>query len=180
MPIGHACQRQALNADCEWSSNQRRRGEAMKRMFVAVFVFMAVIPIVMAQVQRPRPSEFAHTFSIVARDPQTGKIGVAVQSHWFSVGKEVTWAEAGVGVVAIGPKRKGASMVSSCKKAGSGARVEGKESQAARRIASLVRQRAGIGFRRRNGSLMRRLLRQKPSRQENLHSRASLKRNCEG
>jgi uncharacterized Ntn-hydrolase superfamily protein len=36
----------------------------------------------------------------VARDPATGKIGVAVQSHWFSVGSVVTWGEAGVGVVA--------------------------------------------------------------------------------
>ena len=42
----------------------------------------------------------AHTFSIVARDPQTGEMGVAVQSHWFSVGSIVTWAEAGVGAVA--------------------------------------------------------------------------------
>src|SRR5258707_888813 len=41
-----------------------------------------------------------HTFSIVARDPATGEMGVAVQSHWFAVGAEVTWAEAGVGVVA--------------------------------------------------------------------------------
>lgn len=40
------------------------------------------------------------TFSIVARDPQTGEMGVAVQSHWFSVGSLVGWAEAGVGVVA--------------------------------------------------------------------------------
>ena len=41
-----------------------------------------------------------HTYSIVARDPQTGELGVAVQSHWFSVGSIVTWGEAGVGVVA--------------------------------------------------------------------------------
>ena len=41
-----------------------------------------------------------HTYSIVARDPATGEMGVAVQSHWFSVGSVVTWAEAGVGVVA--------------------------------------------------------------------------------
>jgi uncharacterized Ntn-hydrolase superfamily protein len=41
-----------------------------------------------------------HTYSIVARDPATGDIGVAVQSHWFSVGSIVTWAEAGVGAVA--------------------------------------------------------------------------------
>lgn len=43
---------------------------------------------------------FAHTYSIVARDPATGELGVAVQSHWFSTGSIVTWAEPGVGVVA--------------------------------------------------------------------------------
>ncbi len=42
----------------------------------------------------------AHTFSIVARDPDSGCLGVAVQSHWFSTGSLVTWAEAGVGVIA--------------------------------------------------------------------------------
>ncbi len=41
-----------------------------------------------------------HTYSIVARDPATGQMGVAVQSHYFSVGTVVTWAEAGVGAVA--------------------------------------------------------------------------------
>jgi uncharacterized Ntn-hydrolase superfamily protein len=41
-----------------------------------------------------------HTFSIVARDPVTGELGVAVQSHWFSVGPIVAWAEAGVGAIA--------------------------------------------------------------------------------
>jgi uncharacterized Ntn-hydrolase superfamily protein len=43
---------------------------------------------------------FAYTFSIVARDPETGEMGVAVQSHWFSVGSIVSWAEAGVGAIA--------------------------------------------------------------------------------
>src|SRR5436190_18699909 len=53
---------------------------------------------VASQTQTPlRP---VHTFSIVARDPQTGELGVAVQSHWFSVGAIVPWAEAGVGAVA--------------------------------------------------------------------------------
>jgi uncharacterized Ntn-hydrolase superfamily protein len=46
------------------------------------------------------PSRPVSTFSIVARDPKTGEMGVAVQSHWFSVGSIVTWGEAGVGVVA--------------------------------------------------------------------------------
>jgi uncharacterized Ntn-hydrolase superfamily protein len=48
----------------------------------------------------PRPLMPAHTFSIVARDPATGEMGVAVQSHWFSVGSNVAWAEAGVGAIA--------------------------------------------------------------------------------
>jgi len=48
----------------------------------------------------PIPSRPVHTFSIVARDPATGELGVAVQSHWFSVGSIVAWAEAGVGAVA--------------------------------------------------------------------------------
>ena len=45
---------------------------------------------------RARPG----TYSIVARDPVTGELGVAVQSHWFSVGPIVPWARAGVGAVA--------------------------------------------------------------------------------
>ncbi len=40
------------------------------------------------------------TYSIVARDPQTGELGVAVQSHWFGVGPIVPWAQPGVGAVA--------------------------------------------------------------------------------
>ena len=61
------------------------------------------------------------TFSIVARDPETGDLGVAVQSHYFSVGPIVPWAEPGVGAVATqslvevsyGPK--GLQMMSSGK-----------------------------------------------------------------
>jgi uncharacterized Ntn-hydrolase superfamily protein len=40
------------------------------------------------------------TYSIVARDQQTGELGVAVQSHWFGVGPKVPWARPGVGAVA--------------------------------------------------------------------------------
>jgi uncharacterized Ntn-hydrolase superfamily protein len=40
------------------------------------------------------------TYSIVARDPVSGDLGVAVHSHWFSVGSVVSWARAGVGAVA--------------------------------------------------------------------------------
>jgi uncharacterized Ntn-hydrolase superfamily protein len=46
------------------------------------------------------PRKLAHTYSIVAHDPATGEIGVAVQSHWFAVGTLVPWAEAGVGAIA--------------------------------------------------------------------------------
>jgi len=41
------------------------------------------------------------TYSIVARDPDTLELGVAVQSHWFSVGSVVPFAQAGVGAVAV-------------------------------------------------------------------------------
>ncbi len=44
--------------------------------------------------------QLAHTYSIVARDPDTGQLGAAVQSHWFAVGANVIHAEAAVGAVA--------------------------------------------------------------------------------
>jgi len=40
------------------------------------------------------------TYSIVARDPETGELGVAVQSRAFNTGAVVPWAAPGVGVVA--------------------------------------------------------------------------------
>jgi uncharacterized Ntn-hydrolase superfamily protein len=46
------------------------------------------------------PRQLTSTYSIVARDAKTGQLGVAVQSHWFSVGSVVCWAEPGVGAVA--------------------------------------------------------------------------------
>ena len=50
--------------------------------------------------QATKPDILTHTYSIVARDSVTGDIGVAVQSHWFSVGSVVSWAEPGVGAIA--------------------------------------------------------------------------------
>jgi uncharacterized Ntn-hydrolase superfamily protein len=47
-----------------------------------------------------RRDPLVSTYSIVARDPKTGQLGVAVQSHWFQVGTVVPWVEAGVGAVA--------------------------------------------------------------------------------
>jgi len=42
----------------------------------------------------------AHTYSIIARDPKTGQLGVGVQSHAFACGAIVPWAEAGIGAIA--------------------------------------------------------------------------------
>ena len=50
--------------------------------------------------QRVTPKRPVATYSIVAFDRATGELGVAVQSHWFSVGAIVPWAEAGIGAVA--------------------------------------------------------------------------------
>jgi uncharacterized Ntn-hydrolase superfamily protein len=99
-----------------------RRGDKMKRMiglltlaFAASFILLASSVRVGAQAERPPQAEAripqveksravplrpVHTFSIVARDPSTGELGVAVQSHWFNVGATVPWAEAGVGAIA--------------------------------------------------------------------------------
>lgn len=46
------------------------------------------------------PSNLVATYSIVARDPATGELGVAVQSKFFSVGSVVPWAKSDVGAVA--------------------------------------------------------------------------------
>lgn len=65
-----------------------------------IFMFLMIISIsIFSQPYNPN-SPLAHTYSIVAIDPLTGDMGVAVQSHWFSVGTIVSWGEAGVGVIA--------------------------------------------------------------------------------
>lgn len=64
-------------------------------------LLMGTAPAVHAQTPAPGvPPRPVSTYSIVACDPATGELGVAVQSHWFSVGPIVPWAEAGVGAVA--------------------------------------------------------------------------------
>jgi uncharacterized Ntn-hydrolase superfamily protein len=63
-------------------------------MVALVAVLLGLLP------SAARPLRPVATYSIVARDPSTGELGVAVQSHWFSVGSNVSWAEAGVGAVA--------------------------------------------------------------------------------
>jgi len=61
----------------------------VKRLFAVALVVIVSLPTIANA-----------TYSIVARDAETGALGVAVQSHWFSVGSMVSWAEPGVGVVA--------------------------------------------------------------------------------
>ena len=70
----------------------RQPGFVLTTASMLAFAGFAVVPLA---AQRP-----VHTYSIVARDPATGQLGVAVQSHWFSVGPIVPWAEAGVGAIA--------------------------------------------------------------------------------
>src|SRR4026209_1784504 len=76
----------------------------MRALVVAPILITLVIsmPAVsgVASDKSPVPLRPVHTFSIVARDPATGELGVAVQSHWFSVGPIVPWVEAGVGAIA--------------------------------------------------------------------------------
>lgn len=48
----------------------------------------------------PKPPRLAATYSIVARDPATGQLGVGVQSSYFSVGTDVSWADPGTGAIA--------------------------------------------------------------------------------
>jgi uncharacterized Ntn-hydrolase superfamily protein len=60
-------------------------------------ILIALILLVFSIAQDHRPIS---TYSIVAYDETTGELGVAVQSHWFSVGALVPWAKSGVGAVA--------------------------------------------------------------------------------
>lgn len=64
-----------------------------------LFLLLVTSNLVQAQFFK-QDNGLAHTFSIVARDEKTGDMAIGVQSHWFSVGTVVAWAEAGVGAVA--------------------------------------------------------------------------------
>lgn len=66
----------------------------------SIFIIAAISLIHVVSAQTFYNTPFAHTYSIVAVDSATGEIGAAVQSHWFSVGSIVIWAESGVGAVA--------------------------------------------------------------------------------
>jgi uncharacterized Ntn-hydrolase superfamily protein len=69
-------------------------------LFAAMFALAPKAQAADAYQREALPLRPAHTFSIVAFDPATGQLGAAVQSHWFSVGGSVIWAEPGVGAVA--------------------------------------------------------------------------------
>lgn len=71
----------------------------IKKALLIIFpIVLLLSPIVVnSQVYK---ENFAHTYSIVARDKVTGEMAVAVQSHWFAVGTSVSWGRSGVGVVA--------------------------------------------------------------------------------
>ena len=69
-------------------------------LFLLIVSFLIIDQTHSQEIIKKKAYRPVHTYSIVARDPETGQMGVAVQSHWFSVGSLVTWAEAGVGVVA--------------------------------------------------------------------------------
>ena len=66
--------------------------------FIFTLISLAILTCSAAQAREPLPP--AHTYSIVAYDAAANQMGVAVQSHYFSVGPIVPWAEPGVGVVA--------------------------------------------------------------------------------
>lgn len=72
----------------------------MKKYFALGWIVVVLLSFGKTYSGGKRPEPLVHTYSIVARDPQTGEMGVAVQSHWFSVGSIVSWGEAGVGAIA--------------------------------------------------------------------------------
>ncbi|MGY8650132.1 MAG: DUF1028 domain-containing protein [Verrucomicrobiia bacterium] len=67
----------------------------MKHITFILSVFICAVRVSTVAADKP-----IATFSIVAFDPATGELGVAVQSKFFSVGSVVPWAKAGVGAVA--------------------------------------------------------------------------------
>lgn len=66
-------------------------------IFCLFLLIILIYPSIIFATENIRPIA---TYSIVAIDRETGQMGVAVQSHWFSVGFLVPWIESGVGAVA--------------------------------------------------------------------------------
>jgi uncharacterized Ntn-hydrolase superfamily protein len=73
----------------------------MKKFILVIILAVSIVaPCIGKKIIEKDLNRPIHTYSIVARDPDNGQLGVAVQSHWFSVGPLVPWIEAGVGAVA--------------------------------------------------------------------------------
>jgi uncharacterized Ntn-hydrolase superfamily protein len=72
----------------------------MKKKIFIYFLFLLIALIYSSQMFPSATIRPISTYSIVAMDKETGQMGVAVQSHWFSVGFLVPWIESGVGAVA--------------------------------------------------------------------------------
>jgi uncharacterized Ntn-hydrolase superfamily protein len=72
----------------------------MRRTILIMLAICATASLSQAIVVGNEPVRPVSTYSIVARDPESGQLGVAVQSHWFSVGSVVPWVKSGVGAVA--------------------------------------------------------------------------------
>ena len=68
-------------------------------MFFKSFIAFLLIAILSHGKTRLPPLPIS-TFSIIARDPQTSELGIAVQSKFIAVGGVVPYASAGVGAVA--------------------------------------------------------------------------------
>lgn len=72
----------------------------MKKIWAVFLLFLAPFSIFESIADSVKPLRSVHTYSIIARDPESGELGAAVQSHWFSVGSNVIWAQPGIGAVA--------------------------------------------------------------------------------
>ncbi len=74
-----------------------------KGLYTVLFFILSLLPMhfMLGQsIHEKHSGRPVATYSIVAMDSAAGEIGVAVQSHWFSVGPIVAWGKAGIGVVA--------------------------------------------------------------------------------
>ncbi|KAB2843925.1 MAG: DUF1028 domain-containing protein [Melioribacteraceae bacterium] len=71
-----------------------------KAFGIAIASVLLILPNNLFSQQGKKVNELVSTFSIVASDPETGEVGVAVASRFFSVGSVVPWAKADVGAVA--------------------------------------------------------------------------------
>ncbi len=72
----------------------------MKWLGLLWMALLSVVVLAAAPTRAPWPASYLSTFSIVARDPDTGDLGVAVQSKYFAVGAVVPHARADVGAIA--------------------------------------------------------------------------------